>query len=185
MAINKRTKAQREGDLARIAELYLSGTKQADIAATLGVSQPQISYELKKLQKRWAASAIRNLDAAKGEELAKIDNLELEYWACWRKSGGEVKSKSVEREKIVLDEENKIHKGAAGLAQVGAEGVKEGEIVRTIERSEIRIGETKFLDGVQWCIERRCKLLGIDVPAKASITGDILAAYINVDFGKI
>lgn len=166
MATPKRSKIQREADLAKIAELYLSGHRQADIAAQLDVSQQQVSYDIKELQKRWSNSAVRDLDAAKSQELARIDNLEREYWECWRKSQKPLKSKSVERENIIMDEENKIHKGAMGLGTPG----QNGQIIKTVERSEKRIGDTRYLDGVQWCIERRCKILGIDAPTKIAPT---------------
>ncbi len=166
MAAPKRTSIQREADLERIAQLYLQGHKQADIAVTLDVSQPQISYDLKTLQKRWAAASVRNIDTAKGEELARIDELERVYWDSWRKSQGLIKVKSVDREKIVLDELNKIHKGVQAAGVAG----QDGEIVRTLVRTEKRVGEGKYLDGVQWCINQRCKILGIAAPSKMALT---------------
>jgi hypothetical protein len=36
---------------------------------------------------------------------------------------------------------------------------------------EQRDGNPAFLAGVMSCIERRCKLLGLDAPAKAELTG--------------
>jgi hypothetical protein len=42
---------------------------------------------------------------------------------------------------------------------------------------EPRDGNPKFLDGVQRCIERRCKLLGIDAPEAHVVTGPPFKVY--------
>ena len=52
MAQTKRTPIQRERDLLEISSLYLRGITQAEIASQLGVSQQQVSYDLKILQRR-------------------------------------------------------------------------------------------------------------------------------------
>ena len=83
MAAPKRTSFEREKDLLEISRLYLTGVTQTDIAARLGVSQQQISYDLKALQKRWLAASLAHVDDAKARELAKIDQLEREYWKAW------------------------------------------------------------------------------------------------------
>ena len=80
MARPSRTKLERERDLAMIADYYLSGRTQADIAKRLHVSRQQVGYDVKVLQKRWQAAALQKIDRAKWEELAKIDNLEREHW---------------------------------------------------------------------------------------------------------
>lgn len=175
MATNTRTKAQREADLEKIAEMYLQGYKQADIAAQLDVTQQQISYDLKKLQERWLKSSLRSFEAAKAEELAKIDELERIYHDAWRRSMGEIEIKSVDRERVVFDAENKMHKGseALGIPLFDKDGVtvgKEGEIVRTSVRTEKRVGEAKYLDGVKWCVEQRTKIFGIAAPTKIAPT---------------
>ena len=126
----RRTKIQRERDLKELARRYLQGEYQADIAADLGVSQSTISADLKKLQRRWQASALVDLNAAKAQELAKIDNLEREYWEAWTRS--------------CADAETVVKKAK--------------EATQTIKG---QAGDPRFLAGVQWCIERRCKLLGL------------------------
>jgi len=118
----KRTRDQRERDLATVAKLYCEGWLQVDIGVKLGVSQSQISYDLRIIRGRWQRSAIRDFDAHRAEELAKIDNLEVEYWKSWESVG-----------------------------------------------STDRIAP-QYLAGVMTCIDRRCKLLGIDAPLKVAPT---------------
>jgi hypothetical protein len=184
---HSRTKEQREADLEQIAELYLQRYKQSEIAELLGVTQQQISYDLKKLQKRWSESALRSFDEAKALELAKIDELERIYQDAWRRSQGEIEIKNVERERVVFDAENKMHKGSEslGIPLVDENGVtvgKEGEIVRTSVRTERRVGEKAYLSGVEWCIQQRMKIFGLAAPTRTKAEVTILPKqYIGLD----
>lgn len=144
MAAPKRTADQILNDRRIIADRYLRGDHQADIARDLGLSQQQISYDLKIIRAEWLQSAIRNFDEAKAIELAKIDAVELEYWTAWKRS--------TEDKEITYSERSE-------------KGSKEGE------RREGQSGNPAFLDGILKCIERRCKLLGLDAPEKKEITG--------------
>ena len=134
----RRSKAQRERDLAQISQRYLRGEPQTRIAETLDVSQQTVSNDLKELQRRWQASALVDLNAAKAQELAKIDNLEREYWEAWERS---------------CEDAGTVVKKA-----------KEGGAKEATQTIKGQAGDPRFLTGVQWCIERRCKLLGLDAP---------------------
>lgn len=146
-ASNRRTRKERERDLAKISEHYLRGYTQAQIGEILGFTQQQISLDLKEMQKRWKESALRNFDEAKAQELAKIDNLELEYWEAWHNSRGQKKVSSTERADTASGQRNK--------AQI---------------RTEDMQSDPRFLEGVRWCVDRRCKLLGLDAPSKIAPT---------------
>lgn len=146
MAAPTRTSVQREKDRAETAALYLQGWYQVDIAKRVGISQQMVSYDLKVLQKRWQKSALVDIDKAKGQELAKVDRLEREYWAAWIKS----KEKGV-RAKTTTQ--------------------RDGKTVSVAREADNREGDPRFLAGVQWCIERRCKIIGIDAPKRQQITG--------------
>jgi hypothetical protein len=110
----RRTPHEREAVRAHAAGLYLRGKTQTEIAQTLGVTQQQISYDLKIVRKRWEESAVREFAQRKSEELAKVDQLERTNWSGWEASW------------------------------------------------ELNKPNPAFLRGVQWCIERRCALLGLD-----------------------
>jgi len=45
-----------------IAALYVQGQSQSTIAQHLGISQQQVSYDLKAIQKAWLASTLRDFD---------------------------------------------------------------------------------------------------------------------------
>ena len=146
MAAPTRTPVQREKDRAETARLYLQGWYQVDIAAHIGVSRTQITYDLKVLQKRWQQSALIDIDKAKAKELAKADYLEREYWEAWAKS----KAKGI-RARTVKQ--------------------RDGQVFSVATEADNREGDPRFLAGVQWCIERRCRILGIDAPKKQELTG--------------
>src|SRR5689334_9369751 len=101
MARPKRSKVQREKDLATIAQAYLQGDTQADIAARIGVSQPQIAYDLKTLQERWRTASMIDFGERKATELARIDVLERQYWESWKKSLDERQVSNTE--KVIKD----------------------------------------------------------------------------------
>ena len=122
----RRSNGQLIRDRRRIADLYLRGWLQVDIAAEVGLSQSTVCQDLKALHKQWVASALVDIDIAKSKELAKIDVLERENWDAWQ---------------------------------------------RSCEGAKTKTGNPRFLQGIERCIERRCKILGLDAPRKQEVIG--------------
>lgn len=127
-----------------VAQLYLQGYTQGEIAAKEGVTQATICNDLKHIRKEWLASSLRAFDELKGEELARIDELERVAWDAWRRSQEAEKSQSTKTE---------VNKGAKGESGV-SKAVKQ-------EMATTRVGSPKFLDIVFRCIEARVKILGL------------------------
>ncbi len=138
MSANIRTKLERERDLDRLAAQYVRGKTHSELAEIFGVSRQQISYDLKTLQQRWLASALVNFDAVKAKDLAKIDALERTYYEAWERSVGQKETKIAERSSAAESDRHKA-----------------------VSRLEQRDGNPAFLTGIQWCIEQRCRILGI------------------------
>src|SRR5260370_38580798 len=80
---------ERARDLRRVAELYLQGRSQAEIADEVKISQPTVSRHLTELQAEWFQSSVREYGVVKAEQLARIDRLEREYWDAWIRSMAE------------------------------------------------------------------------------------------------
>ena len=137
MAANKRTKAQRELDLDKLAEMRLEVKSQNEMAQALGISQSQVSQDLKKLDQRWL-KAMGTTDLHKAREVARLDRLERLHNEGWKRS--------------TEDKETKV-----------AEKTTDGEAIRTraVSRLEKRDGNPAFLEGVRWCIAERIKLRGL------------------------
>lgn len=151
MAAPKRTDAQREHDLELISALYLRGKRQVDIAAELGVTQQQISYDLKTIQKRWQQKTVVNINEVKQRELARIDELERTYWEAWERSLDERTKTRTERN--TTGGENQVSRDKASIEK------------------ETLLGIPAYLAGVERCIELRCKILGVHAAQKHEHTG--------------
>ena len=145
MAAPKRSDFEREYDYRRITDLYLQGKTQADIAAVIGVARQQIGYDLVIIQRRWRSDTTINLDEAKQKELARVDVLEREYWSAWERS---------------LEEKVKTRTEK----HTGSDSAK-----ASVEKESL-LGNPAYLAGVMSCIERRCKMLGLDAPTKIAPT---------------
>ena len=173
MAAPKRNRTEIVRDRKEIVRLYLREQKsQFEIVAILNgrkkigyqVNQQMVSYDLCAIRKGWLESAMIDFNDEKAQELAKIDNLELEYWRAWVRSCEDAETqvaKAVESTKESRKEATKTTKGQAG--------------------------DPRFLTGVQWCIERRCKILGVDAPVKTDLTtrGDkIMFCVSGIDLDK-
>jgi hypothetical protein len=128
-----------------VARRYLMGEHQTAIAQTFGVTQQQISLDVQALRKMWRESALRDMDAAISEELAKIDLTEAEAWAAWERSK--------QPREVTLTEQT--------------DGAKESR--KASVRREGRAGDPRFLERVQKCIEQRCSLLGLGTPEPGTV----------------
>ena len=158
----RRSALQREKDLERTAELYLRGVYQTDIAAQLGITQQTVSKDIKALQTRWQESALVDIDAAKSRELARIDELERTYWAEWEASKEERSSTTTKAVQLAPAKQGDEPKPKRNEATI---------------RKETHLGDPAYLRGVQWCIERRCAIVGIDAPkrneSKTNLSGEL------------
>jgi len=134
-------------DRQLISDLYHDGRIQADIAKETGLSQATVSRDIKALQRDWLKSALIDFDKAKARELSKIDNLERIYRKAWERS--------------CEDAETTTQK------MVGDPKTGRKEMSKTAKG---QVGDPRFLQGIQWCIDRRCKILGVDAPTKIAPT---------------
>jgi hypothetical protein len=82
----KNDKYQRLERRQRVATLYLQGRTQWDIARQLGCSQGTICNDLVRIKDQWLASSLRDFEAAKAQELAKLDRVEAAVWEALERS---------------------------------------------------------------------------------------------------
>jgi len=154
MSGRRRTSAQLARDRRKISNKYLQGWIQADIAVELGISQSTVSNDIKAIQKSWLASGLRDFDTAKSRELAKVDRLEREYWEAWYRS-------REDSEVATSRQSGKIVKYQDGEGKFATE-----QPAIIIKSRKKQVGDPRFLAGIQWCIERRCKMMGFDAPSR-------------------
>ena len=152
----RRHPVQREKDLEDIAHRYLMlHEPQAVIAAALNVCQATISKDIKTLIGRWQKSALIDMNEHRAAELARINRLELEYWNAWETSK--------------RDKESTLAEKVTGT----------DTRTKAVKRAEGQVGNPSFLAGIERCIERRCKLLGLDAPEQREIRGSLNIEYVN------
>lgn len=159
-----RTKIEKERDYHFITEMYLKRHSIRAIAKKLSdhVGKPNyLSYkavhnDLKAIMQQWRDERLDDLDAAKTTELNAINKLENTYWEAWEKSIGDYERKS------------KKLKGSIGLDRDGKQKSPSEQEISTTEM--ISMGNPAYLAGIERCIERRCKILGIDAPQKMDVT---------------
>jgi hypothetical protein len=135
-------------DRSEIARLYLQGLKQYEIGQILDLSRQQIGYDLAAIRKEWLESSLMDFNAKKAEELAQIDCIRCESWAAWEAS-------KEDRETSITEQTS--------------DG--EGERLKASIRKVGQTGDPRYLAGVQWCVEQRCKVLGLNAPVETRLTG--------------
>lgn len=155
MAANKRTSDEILFDRDRISGMYLKGYSQRQIRDAVNegrpvqkhITQQQVSEDLKVIRGEWRASAVRNFDEAKEEELQKLNRMEHEAWMAWERSQKDATVTSAEKS------EN-----------------EDGTRSKTRIQREEQVGDPRFLQTAMQCVDRRCKILGLDAPVKQAFT---------------
>ena len=133
----------------QVVELYLQGIGQGAIAEQLGIAQSTVSDDLKAVRKLWRDSSIRDFDELRSIELEKIDLIEHEAWAAWKRS----------------------QKPAQSAVVTG-----EGADQRSSKSMKYQVGDPRFLFLVNHCIAQRRALLGLDVLPAAASTEELFDA---------
>lgn len=133
----------------RVAERYVQGYKQADIAIALCISQPTVSRDLQEIREEWKQDRQRDIDAYVTEQLEKLDRVEREAWTAWERSKGP-------------REETEV---SLGEPETDAEGKPKKQRAKSRKKTSTTAGDPRFLLIVDRCIERRCKLIpGMEAP---------------------
>lgn len=158
----KRNVLQRENDYEQIKAYYVRGWSQVAIAEAVGLSQQQVSVDIRTIQSRWARNTDIDFDQAKQKELARLDELEREFWQAWESSKSE---------------------RTKARQEIGSEKDKNGKPVvnKSSMEKEQRDGNPAFLQGVLSCIDRRCKLLGIDAPVETNLRNVVTLRVVHGD----
>lgn len=163
----KRTPLEHQQNMADIAKWYMRGESQYQIGQRLGLSQQMVSYDLKLLRDQWLKSALTDFNSQRSVSLGKIDELEVTYWNAWEASRRTKSISQTKRLKKRIQEQRSAISGRSEATEDdGASSITEEASVR----KEDQVGNPAFLSGVQWCIDRRITLLGLDAPKKIDMT---------------
>jgi transcriptional regulator with XRE-family HTH domain len=141
-----RKPAEKDRDRKLIAEYYLMGWLQAEIAQAVGLAQSTVSKELRTIREFWRESTLVDVDALLAKEVARIDLIELEYWQAWEAS------KTLIQPRQVYDQ---------GTGEWTTE---------IVEIPDARPGDPRFLEGVRRCVRDRIEFLELGPPERLEIT---------------
>jgi hypothetical protein len=123
----------------QVARLYLQGQGQTEIALELAMGQSTVSKDLHHIHTAWRESAIRDFDAQRDLEIARLNHIEREAWSAWERS----------------------QQPAVTTITSGAARAKN---TKRISRNQC--GNPRFLELALRASEERRKLLGLDAPLK-------------------
>lgn len=147
-----------------IEKLHLRGKNEYEITDLLNSQRPyhltreQIHYDLTSIATQWRAEYQRDRAEAIAKELASLQTLQAEHWQAWERTL---------EEKTRTRTEQSTNDGGTGDGDGKDRGRKAAKA--SVEKEDM-LGNPAYLAGVMACIERRCKLLGLDAPTKIAPT---------------
>ncbi len=152
--------------LKLLAELYHQGYQTGfalkdELEARHGitVSQPTISRDLTKLQKRWQESAIKDIGEAKWAAVAELNMIKAEMLQAWRDSIGE---------KVVVIEK-----------------VTTAGNIELVTNTKHETGNSQYMEVYLKCFEKQMKILGVYAPVKVRWQDNLPEGYEAVEVQEI
>ena len=110
------------------------------------VSFQQISKDIKWIRKQWRMETIKNYEDAQNQEVAKLNEIEREAWEAYQRTVG-------------LHRKQTRKRGAAETDENAETTVTEEELA----------GDPRFLIVAKDCVEKRCKIKGLEEPVKYDV----------------
>lgn len=131
------------GRRAVVAQRYLQRETYAQIAAAVGVSSVTVWKDVQRIRAGWKESAEQAIGERIAQEMATLDEIERRAWLAWEASKSDIR--------VTYAETND------GSSKAG-------------QRTTTTPGDPRWAGIILDCVERRCKLLGIDAPEKHQVS---------------
>jgi len=156
----KRSKFERERDNKICYKMYLQGIPIPQIPKLLkektessyDLTERQIYYDIEKMTNELKKHSVRDVDEEREKLLFENAVLKEEYWEGWRDSKSR-KTRTLKK--------GKLSKLAMAMLESDQQAIKEE-----------MFGDPRFLAGVESCLDRYAKLLGLNKPEKHEILLD-------------
>ena len=155
-----RTHKKKLSDQMRVGRLYLHGYAVDEIASLTGLGERMVQSEITAIRKGWTQRVQLDVQTATFMQLDRIDAIEKKAHDGWMRSLGQV------------NVETKQATSASG-----------GNVNRaTVRNAGNRDGNPVFLARMAWCVEQRCKLLGLEKPLAVEVRGTFVEIAMGIDW---
>jgi hypothetical protein len=161
---HSRTNGELRKDRIDIAKLYVQGYGPTYIAhwmsenRSYSLSVATISRDIAVVKREWREQYLPDIDAMKAVELARLDSLIQEAWAGWYASRKTKETSETEQ----MTQETKAKTGSVAKPIYYEE-------TKSKLKQEQRDGDYRFLEMIDKCINRRCRILGLEAPSRHEI----------------
>jgi len=167
----KRSRAQREKDLATIGDMLARRKTRQEILEAIcaqyefSLSPKTLSNDVREVVSRWRQEAFKNVASHLASQLATLDAQIRALWQAWQESIGD---------HIEETEEN---------TEDSYSGANEQSYTRSKskEKRTPRHGDLRIMSELSRVLDARSKLLGLNAPTRAHINWQEEARRIGID----
>ena len=150
---------QRLSDRSKLAGLYLHGVSTTEMAVRVGLTRRTVQAELVAIRDDWKGRTQIDFESAIAQQLDRVDLVEKYAFEGWERS---LTRKTVETKQAVR--------------------TVNGQVDRATLRAETGNGDPAFLARMSWCIEQRCRILGLEKPREVTIQGTFVDIALGLDW---
>jgi hypothetical protein len=138
--------------------MHVTGYRQAEIAAKLDLTQPQICKDIRLIYERWGTATPESLTVVKNRLLAEITANKQVCRHAWRNSL---------KPKETLSQKQVSLPGAVADGEAGLDRNRD-EVGKRVEE---RDGNVAFLRELREYLALECKIHGLDAAQKVEMSG--------------
>jgi len=129
------------------------------MAVRVGLTRRTVQAELVAIRDDWKGRTQTDFESAIAQQLDRVDLVEKYAFEGWERS---LTRKTVETKQAVR--------------------TVNGQVDRATLRAETGNGDPAFLARMSWCIEQRCRILGLEKPREVTIQGTFVDIAMGLDW---
>ena len=129
------------------------------MAVRVGLTRRTVQAELVAIRDDWKGRTQIDFESAIAQQLDRVDLVEKYAFEGWERS---LTRKTVETKQAVR--------------------TVSGQVDRATVRAETGNGDPAFLARMSWCIEQRCRILGLEKPREVTIQGTFVDIAMGLDW---
>ena len=129
------------------------------MAVRVGLTRRTVQAELVAIRDDWKGRTQIDFESAIAQQLDRVDLVEKYAFEGWERS---LTRKTVETKQAMR--------------------TVNGQVDRATLRAETGNGDPAFLARMSWCIEQRCRILGLEKPREVPIQGTFVDIAMGLDW---